>query len=138
VIAGDKVVPGRLVHAHGDDPCVADSSIDILMDHSPDAPVTGFVLLADNALAERVTVLGVEAKQKAHDDLHSLRVITRVDVTGDRQADVTFQAVRYEVPGDVRNGDVSWVPASSSWVGVAWSAREDTPYDRVTYPGCER
>jgi hypothetical protein len=138
VIAGDRLVPGRLVHAHGDDPCVADTSIDILVDHSPDAPVTGFVLLADKSLAERIKVLSVQSKQKTHDELRSSHTLTLVDVTGDRQAHLTFESVRYEVHAGTQNGEVRWTTGPWSWVGVAFSETHDTPYDRVTYPGCER
>jgi hypothetical protein len=138
VIAGDKLIPGRLVHVHGDEPCVADSSIDIVMEQSPGTPVTGFVLLADNSLAERVTVLSVQSKQNTHEQLRSSRSVTLVDVTGDGQADLTFQSVRYEVRANTQDGDARWTTGPWSWVGVASSERDDAPYDRVTYPGCEK
>jgi hypothetical protein len=138
VVAGDKLIPGRLVHAHGDEPCVSESSVDILMEHSPEAPVTGLVLLANTDLAERVTVLSVESTQKTHDLLRSSRTVTLLDVTADRQADLTFQSVRYEVGTGTQNDDAHWTAGPWSWVGVASAKSADTPFDRVTYPGCER
>jgi hypothetical protein len=138
VIAGDKLIHGRLVGAHGDDPCVSESSIDILMEHSPEAPITGLVLLANNDLAERVAVLSVKSTQSTHDVLRSSRTVTLVDVTGDRQADLSFESVRYEVRAGAQNDDAHWIAGPWSWVGVASSQSADAPFDRVTYPGCPR
>lgn len=145
LVRGNELVPGRLLRAHGGDRCIAPPGLEVLVAQGFDGPVTGLLLLSDESLARRISVVETKTRQRSGYDARVRDLQMRLDATGDAKPDFVFRIGRIDIVDrassyqDTR--DDRWIEGpwyESRAIRIEFADRDDAPaFDTVIHASCD-